>query len=152
MSRSRLAAALAGRRRIAVDTSVFIYQIESEAKYADLASAVFERLDAGGVHSATSTVTMLELLVQPYRRRDLDLVNRFFALLSTYPRLEWIAPSLEIADCAARLRAEHTLRTPDAIQAATALVWQADVFVSNDAAFRRVSGLDLLLLDEFLPD
>jgi predicted nucleic acid-binding protein len=151
MSRPRLTAALAGVSRIAVDTSVFIYQIEGASKYAGLAATVFERLDAPGVRSATATVTMLELLVQPYRRQDLDLVNRFFALLSTYPRLEWIAPSLEIADCAARLRAEHGLRTPDAIQAATALLWQADAFVSNDAVFRKLPGLDVVLLDDFLP-
>jgi hypothetical protein len=40
-------------------------------------------------------------------------VNLFYGLLSTYPNLEWIALSLEIADVAARLRAMHGLRTPD---------------------------------------
>ena len=64
---------------------------------------------------------MLELLVQPYRLADIDRVNRFYALLSTFPHLEWIAPTLRIADLGARLRAEYNLKTPDALQAATAL-------------------------------
>jgi hypothetical protein len=50
---------------------------------------------------------MLELLVQPYRLSDIDLVNKFYALLSIYPHLEWISPTLEIADLGAKLRAEY---------------------------------------------
>ena len=93
---------------------------------------------------------MLELLVQPYRVSEIDRVNRFYALLSTFPRLQWIAPTLSIADLGARLRAEHQLRTPDALQAATALVSEATGFISNDAAFRRVGGLEVIVLDDLL--
>ena len=98
----------------------------------------------------TSTITMLELLVQPYRLSDIDRVNRFYALLSTYPHLEWVAPTLEIADLGAKLRAEQGLRTPDALQAATAISSRATGFMSNDAAFQKVPGLDVLLLDDLL--
>lgn len=96
----------------------------------------------------TSTITMLELLVQPYRLSDIDHVNQFYALLSTYPHLDWIPPTLEIADLAAMLRAEFHLRTPDALQAATALASQATGFVSNDPAFRKVPGLEVVILDD----
>ena len=64
---------------------------------------------------------MTELLVQPYRLSDHRQVDQFYALLSTYPNLDWIEPSLAIADLAARCRAEYRLRTPDALQAATAI-------------------------------
>ncbi len=60
---------------------------------------------------------MTELLVAPYRDSDEQRVDEFYALLSTLPNLDWIAPNLEIADVAARLRAGHRLRTPDALQA-----------------------------------
>jgi predicted nucleic acid-binding protein len=93
---------------------------------------------------------MMELLVQPYRLSDIDLVNKLYALLSTYPHLEWIEPTLEIVDRAARLRAEYNLKTPDALQAATALACQATGFISNDTAFKRVGGLEALILDEML--
>ncbi len=97
-------------------------------------------------------MTMLEVLVQPYRFSDLDRVNSFYALLSTYPRLIWAAPSLDIADKAAQIRAEWNLKTPDAIQAATALAFQATGFFANDPVFKRVSGLDVLVLKELFPD
>jgi predicted nucleic acid-binding protein len=93
---------------------------------------------------------MLELLVQPYRVADIDRVNKFYALLATFPHLEWIAPSLEIADIGAQLRAEHRLRTPDALQAATAISRSATGFVSNDPAFRRLSELEIIVLGELL--
>jgi len=91
---------------------------------------------------------MLELLVQPYRLSDIDRVNRFYGLLSTYPHLDWIEPSLEIADLGAKLRADYNLKTPDALQAATALVSQASGFVSNDPIFQRLDGLEVAILDQ----
>jgi hypothetical protein len=52
--------------------------------------------------AVTSTITTLELLVQPYRLADIDRANKFYALLTTYPHLEWIEPNLAISDQAAR--------------------------------------------------
>ena len=93
---------------------------------------------------------MTELLVYPYRSGDLVRANDLFALLSTYPNLQWIAPIMEIATRAAHIRARWGLRTPDALQAATAVEANASVLVTNDPIFKRVSGLATLLLDEYL--
>ena len=100
--------------------------------------------------AVTSTITLLELLVQRYRLGDTDRVNKFYALLSTFRHLEWIAPHLEIADMGARFRAESGLRTPDAIQAATAVNGGATGFITNDTAFRRVLALDVMILDDLV--
>jgi predicted nucleic acid-binding protein len=93
---------------------------------------------------------MTELLVQPYRESDEVRVNLFYGLLTTYPNLDWIAPDLEIADMAARLRALHRLKTPDALQAATAARSRATGFVSNDPVFERVEAFETLLFDQLL--
>jgi predicted nucleic acid-binding protein len=74
-----------------------------------------------------------------------------YALLSTYPHLEWIAATLDVADSAARLRAQYNLKTPDAIQAATALTSKATGLISNDPAFARVAELETIILDALLP-
>lgn len=42
----------------------------------------------------TSTVTLLELLVQPYRDQKEELTQKIFALTSTYPKIEWVSVSL----------------------------------------------------------
>jgi predicted nucleic acid-binding protein len=89
-------------------------------------------------------------LVQPYRLNDIDQVNHLYAMFSTYPHLDWIEPTLPVADRAAQLRGGLNLKTPDALQAATALAAQATGFVSNDPVFKRVTDLDVLVLDEVL--
>ena len=147
---SVLGAFLGRHPRISLDTSVFIYELDATPGYRELVGPVFRWIEAPRGAAVTSTVTMLELLVQPYRAGDLDRVNRFYASLSTYPNLEWVPHTLAIADQAARLRAMHQLQTPDAIQAATALAADARGLITNDAAFKRVPELDVLLLDDLL--
>ena len=78
-------------------------------------------MERPGHAAVTSTVTMTEILVKPYRTLVEKEVRQIFDLLLTYPNLEWIAPDLEIAQTAARVRARYKLETPDALQAATAI-------------------------------
>jgi predicted nucleic acid-binding protein len=137
-------------RKIALDTSVFIYQLEANARYAPLTDHVFAWLEQPGSSAVTSTITMTELLAQPYRNSDERQIDEFYVLLSTFPNLDWIAPSLLIADTAARIRAMHRLRTLDALQAATAIHAEATGLVTNDALFKRVTDFDTLVLEHLL--
>jgi predicted nucleic acid-binding protein len=103
-----------------------------------------------GHEAVTSTITMTELLVPSYRDNNEHRVDEFYGLLSTYPNLRWMAPDLEAADIAARLRATYKLRTPDALQAATAILAQATGFITNDPIFLRVVEFETAVLDQFL--
>jgi predicted nucleic acid-binding protein len=143
----RLRTFLRRHRRIALDTSVFIYQLEANPRYLAFTDHVFSWLEKPDCGAVTSTITMTELLVQPYRDGDDERVDQFYGLLSTYPNLEWVAPDLEIADLAAQIRAKHRLRTPDALQAATAVRSQAAGLITNDPVFERVPGFETLVLD-----
>jgi len=145
-----LRAFLAAHRRIALDTSVFIYQLEGNFRYLRFTDHIFSWLERPASKAVTSTITMTELLVQPYRIFDQHQVNQFLALLSTFPNLDWVAPSLEIADIAARIRALHRLRTPDALQAATAVRTAATGLITNDSILKRVEGFETLVLDDLL--
>jgi predicted nucleic acid-binding protein len=42
------------------------------------------------------------------------------------------------------------LRTPDAIQAATAVTADVTGFISNDGGFKRVTALEVVVLDDIL--
>ena len=150
MGVERLRAFLRRHRRIALDTSIFIYQLETNTRYIACTDYVFSWLERSSVEAITSTITMTELLVPPYREGDEQRANDFYGLLSTYPNLDWIAPNLEIADLAARIRALHRLRTPDALQAATAVHAQATGLITNDPVFERVEGFQTLVLDHLL--
>jgi predicted nucleic acid-binding protein len=146
----RLRTFLRRHRRVGLDTSVFIYQLEANAKYVGLTHHVFSWLEQPGSQAVTSTITMTELLVHPYRNNDEQRVDELYALLRTYPNVNWIAPDLAIADLAARFRALGRLRTPDALHAATAVHAQVTGFITDAPVFRRVDAFDTLVLDELL--
>lgn len=150
VTKSLLKKFLKEHSQLSLDTSVFIYFVERHPRYHDLCDPVFEAIENGDIRATTSALSLLEILVQPYRKKLDDLVLKFFALLTTYPNLHWVDLNVDIADTAARLRAEHRLKTPDAIQAATAIRSGATGFLCNDAAFKRVKGIDTLLLDDCL--
>jgi predicted nucleic acid-binding protein len=105
-------------------------------------------METGSIETSTSTLTLIELLVQPYRLKRNDLVFKFYPLLTTYPHLTWIKLTLDIADLAAKLRAEHNLKTPDAIQIASAISSSATGFICNDRAFQKIKDIECLIIDD----
>lgn len=138
------------RRRVALDTSIFIYQVEANPKYYALSDVVFEWLEKQGNVAVTSTLSLTELLVPVYREGNEKRIQTYYGLFRTFPSLAWIPPDLEIADIAARLRAAYGLKTPDAIHAATAIYTGVSVFLTNDPLFKRVKELESLVLGEVL--
>lgn len=150
MGLRRLGAFLQRHRRICLDTSVCIYQLEDNPRYVRLTDHIFTWLEQPDHAAVTSTITMTELLVQPYRDSGEQRVDGIYALLATYPNLEWLAPDLAVADIAARIRATHRLRTPDALQAATTVHARATALITNDPIFTRVHAFETMVLDQLL--
>ena len=137
-------------RRVALDTSVFIYFIEEHPVYFPFCDRVFEGIEKGSIKASTATLSLLEILVQPYRMKKDDLVYKFYSLFSTYPNLAWVELNLNVADIAARLRAEYNLKTPDSIQAASAIASGATGLICNDKGFKKVKEIECLVLDDLL--
>lgn len=143
-----LGALLKRHRLIAIDTSIFIYYLEANPSYVDMAGEVFTWLERSPHAAVTSSITMTELLVQPYREGNETLVNQYYGLLSLFPNLNWIAPDLAIADNAAQIRAHYRLRTPDALQVATAVCRGATAILTNDPDFAGVPEIEVGVLDQ----
>ena len=136
------------RERISLDTNVFIYFLEDHPRYGFWCGALFDLIERGHNPAVTSTVTLLELLVQPYRAQQEELAQKIFALTSTYPKLEWVPLTMNLADQAAELRARYRLSTPDAIQLATAIGHKATRFYGNDRGLRRVKEIECVIVDD----
>lgn len=104
-------------------------------------------MDEGLCNVYTNEVSWLEVLVKPNREGNQDLIT-LFRLVFFGARLLCRPIDMAILEIAAELRASYRLKTPDAIHAATALYLGAVMFVTNDAGFRRVLRLNVVLLDE----
>jgi len=75
------------------------------------------------------------LLVQPYRDQKEELAQKIFALTSSYPKLESVPVTMDVADRAAELRGRYRLSTPDAIQLAISIGRRARVFMARIGAY-----------------
>ena len=131
-----------------LDTSAFIYFVEHHPRYSHFCETLFDRIEAGKTRATTSTLSLLEVLVQPYRQNNEELVMKFYALLTSYPHLTWVSMTLTVADRAAKLRAEHQFKTPDSIQAASAIACGATGFICNDKIFRKVKEFESLMIND----
>ena len=135
---------------IALDTSLFIYHIEDHPRYAPLTEIIFSALEKGAINGVTSYLTLMEILVKPKADGLLQAARDYEYYLTTFPNITFYEMGLDVAKKASDLRATEQMKTPDAIQLATALLFGATAFLTNDKIFERVRGIDVLILDKFL--
>ena len=105
-------------------------------------------MDDGEIVVVTSTVTLLEVLVQPLKRNEIDLVARYREILLNADGLVTVGLLPDIAEKAADLRARYDVRTPDAIQIATALFVNCTTLLTNDRGLASIPEINALILDD----
>ena len=144
----KLADALINTVYIGLDTSPFIYFVEQNPLYVDLMREVFKRITKGDFQSCSSVITLTEVLVQPLRQNNQLLADEYRDLLFNGANFQLLSLTALVAETAAELRAKYNLRTPDALQIATALENGCDAFLCNDKDLKKVTELKILILDE----
>ena len=104
-----------GRGPVALDTAAFIYLIEEHPRYLPLLAPLFREADEGRRRLVTSALTLLEVLVVPYRAGDAALAERYEAVLTRGRGLDLVDLDRAVLHGAAQLRAHSRIRTPDAL-------------------------------------
>jgi predicted nucleic acid-binding protein len=138
-----------GSGSIGLDTAVFIYYLEDAPPWADIIDPLFRAADAGQMELVTSVVTLLEVLVVPYRTNNLSLAERYEALLTKSRGVHLIDITRGQLHAAARLRAVTGIRTPDALQLSAARDAGCTTFVTNDRRLPAVPGLRIVQLSRY---
>lgn len=134
-----------------LDANAIIYSVERIAPYRALMQPLWDGSRAGAWRICTSELALLETLVGPLRTGNVSLEDDYRHLLLRSLDLRLAPITLAVLERAARLRATTpSLKTPDAIHAATALVEGCALFVTNDAAFSHVPGLNVRLLRDLM--
>lgn len=151
MSIDSLRRHLAEHELVFLDTMVFSYQLADHPRYAPLASAVLEAVETGQVAGLTTTITLAEILTIPAQAGDRQALYDYEFYLTRFPNLEILPLDAALARETVLVRGATGLRTPDAIQVATARLAGAGVLVTNDRRWaRHVTEPPLLLLDDHL--
>lgn len=133
---------------VALDTAPLIYFIEEHPTYLPKMRPFFEAADRGEFRIVTSFITLVEVLVHPLREGKTALADEYRKILLQSPGMATVPLDENIAEAAAGLRARHKLRTPDAIQLATASTAGASWFLTNDADLAGVPGISVLVLKQ----
>jgi predicted nucleic acid-binding protein len=134
---------------VALDTVVFVYFIEEHPAFLPLIAPIFGETARGRLEIVTSAVTLLEVLVVPYRAGNQPLAERYEALLARSRGVRLLDIDRLQLRAAALLRARYAVRTPDALQLAAALSHRCSAFVTNDRALPEIPGLAVLQLNHF---
>jgi len=135
---------------LALDTVAFIYFIEEDPRFLPLLDPVFASIDEGCLLATASSLTLLEVLVVPYRAGNIPLAERYEQVLTRSRGLRLIDIDRTQLRAAAQLRAIHAgLRTPDAIQISAALSGGCSALLTNDRDLPAVPGLRILQLKDF---
>lgn len=137
-----------GEGPIALDTVIFIYWIEENPAYLSRIGPLFHAVDRGEIEIVTSAITLLEVLVVPYRAGKVALAERYEQLLTRAPHLRLIDIDRQQLRAAAQLRAVHGVRTPDALQLAAGLTTRSTTLVTNDRRLPSVPGLEVVQLQD----
>ena len=134
-----------------LDANVFIYAFEGPpGPVRGIAAQLLRDVHSERCEGATSVVTRAEVLVRPLRMKQVELADRYRALLSGTDALALHVMDENVADRAAELRADYpVLKLPDAMHIATAMLAGCDAFVTGDVRLSIVSArIAVLTLDQ----
>ncbi len=132
------------------DAQIFIYSVEKHPTYAPVLRPLWEAVSRGVFEVVSSELTLLETLIGPMKQGD-ALLEADYENLYLSPGIRLLPITLPILRVGARHRAHlGRLRTPDALHAATAGSCACTLFLTNDAVFRHVPGLPVVILDDVL--
>ncbi|RLA73566.1 MAG: PIN domain nuclease [Epsilonproteobacteria bacterium] len=117
-----------------LDTNIFIYLIEENPLYLKQVYKLLDFLEKNDYEIITSTLTLGEILTKPYKDKRMDLVKTYKAF---FTEMKLIELNSEIASLFAKVRADYKIKTPDAVQLASAVYAKANLFVTNDDRLSR---------------
>jgi predicted nucleic acid-binding protein len=127
-----------------LDSSALIYYFEGASQFRQAVMAELQAIKSADTRAqvAVSRLGVMECRVKPLREGDAALLGQYDAF---FAQVQIVEMSAAVVTRATEIRASTSMKTPDALQAACALSLSADcVFLTGDAGFARVAGLNVL--------
>ena len=132
-----------------LDANGLIYTVEGIEPYRSLLNPMWEAAEDGALTVVSSGLIVAETLVKPLRDANSQIEAQYREVFEASV-LRILEMPLLVFEHAARVRADTGLKTADALHAAAALQAGCDLFITNDADFRRVEALPTVVLDDLV--
>ena len=133
-----------------LDTSPIIYLIESNPLFYPKISSYVAISIKNDVPILTSVISIAEFGVKPKKINKLELIEDLEQMLSVL-QIKVVDINLETAEISSSLRAKYqSLKSFDALQRASAISNNCNVFVTNDKRLKTITEINVLTMDELI--
>jgi len=142
---------LAKAKVIGLDTSVFVYFLEKNIRYAPLAQITLKGIENGKWQGVTSTITLMEITVRPWQLENESVAREYEAVLVHFPNLTIVDVDRAVARAAAQLRAKYKVSPPDALQVAASVSFGANAFLTDDKRLAKLEDvIDVIVMNDYV--
>jgi len=131
--------------KVALDANIVIYLVEANPTWTAIATARLAALRSAGVELAFCDAGRLECLIKPLAQgneTDVATYQQFFS----NPQVTILPVTAAAWERAARIGASDLLKPLDAVHLATAIEHGCGLFLTNDNALKRCTGIDVEVL------
>ena len=135
-------------KKVFIDTAPFIYFLENSSRYMESIGKFFTKCTKENIQIVTSTLTIEEYLVLPYSDGKVEYVDNFKRFIE-YMNIEVVDIDSNIAEQGAKIRGQYkNFKAMDALQIATAIVKECDMFFTNDKQLRQEKELPCMTMED----
>ncbi len=139
---------MTGDKSIFVDTSPYIYYLEKNPEYSKKVKEYFMSNYELNCEFVTSTITIEEYSIVPYRENNRKLLADFDRFIEDTDT-KIVDITKPIAKKAAQIRADYAkFKAMDALQLAAAVMCECDIFLTNDKQLRQFQEVKVITLDQ----
>jgi predicted nucleic acid-binding protein len=134
-------------KKLLIDTNIVIYLTDAIQPYEPLSRLIFEMIETGDVSAVLSIISIAEIMKGPINVRQHENALEVKKYLLNFPNISCQEITLEVLAHIGEnsLVDWSNLRTADSLIIASGLENCVDLFVSNDAHFKKAISGDLSL-------
>jgi len=137
-----------GVKKIAIDTNLFIYVFEQSQKFGEISKKILGHVEEGRFLAVASAITLAEILVKPIREGNSSLAKQYKLLFTHFPNLSIVPVDNYVAEQAAYLRGMYRIKTSDALIVASAIMAEAELFITNDERLGQIKEIKSIALSQ----
>jgi len=143
--------AIGNHKKIAIDSMVFIYHFANHPLYAPFSTYLLNKAERREITLFTSIISIVECMVLPNKKNDLELVAEYEKVFQSFPNLEITPLDWPLAQLISKLRAHYPkIRLPDLANIAAGLIAGADLFVTNDKQLKKIKEIKTIILEDYI--
>lgn len=135
-------------KKVFIDTNPLIYLVGEQEPYHSKVLKFLSDCINEDAEFYTSTITDAEIFVKPFAEKNIEQVEKYKNCLNQLDFLKCFI-SEQVAEKAARIRADYpNVKLADALQLASSIDCNCDVFLTNDKQLKQVAQAKVLCLED----